>query len=166
LSSAIPSKNRIVVIGGICIFVALMSFFSLASIINGFETSSFAGDRLAYPKLYTTGQDIAFKSWNASFMQGGNNIVAFSSWQSKNENNLIGKVSINASGMIETGPKSQKMYLVFDRSLLKTGILISGDTFGQHSFIRIPEQPTADTRKFSTYYDNGLISMTTVNPTI
>jgi hypothetical protein len=149
--ATIPSKNRVVVIGGICILVALMSFFSLASIINGFETSLFTGNDLSYTKEYTTGQDIAFSSWQTSFLHGGNN--------------KIEQVSVNASGMIQTGPKSQNVFLVFDRSLLKTGILTSGTAFGQHTFIRLYEQPSFSPSIFSSYYDNGLISMMKVNPT-
>jgi len=150
LATAFPSKNKTVVVGGICILVALMSFFSLASIINGFETSPFVGDTLAYPKLYTTGQDVAFSSWHSSFLQGGNIKIEV--------------VSINAVGMIQSGSKSNDVYQVFDRSLLKTGILVSGDKFGQHSFIRLHEQQVAVPRTFSSYYDNGLISMMKVNP--
>jgi hypothetical protein len=150
LSAAIPSKKRTVVIGSICIIVAFMSFFSLTSIINGFETSPFVGATITYPKLYTTGQDVAFNSWQASFLQGGNT--------------KIEQVSINASGVIQTGPTFQNMYLVFDRSLLKTGILISGNTFGQDTFIRIQEKPITDHSVFSSYYDNGLMSMIKVNP--
>lgn len=143
LSTSIPSKNRYLPIAIICVLVAFMSFFSLSSIINGFETSPFSGDTLAYDKLYTTSQDVAFDSWHTSFLAGKNT-------------NFV-QVSINASGTIVNPPKSRNTYLVFDRSLLKTGILKSGDKFGQHSFIKFTEKQVTIPDTFSVYYDNGLV---------
>ena len=50
LRNSIPTRNGFIIFVGICILVGMMSFFSLASIINGFETSPFADKNIAYPK--------------------------------------------------------------------------------------------------------------------
>jgi len=143
LFGSIPSKHKYTGIAIICLLVTLMSLFSLASIINGFETSLFSGNTLAYDKLYTTGQDVAFDNWHTSFLTGKNtNIV---------------QVSINASGVILSPKKSRDTLQVLDRSLLKTGILINGDKFGQHSFIRFTDGQVIVPDTYSVYYDNGLI---------
>jgi hypothetical protein len=127
LYNAVPLKKRSIIIGCICILVAMMSFFSLASIINGFETSPFVGDRVAYAKLYTTSQDVSFGEWQTNF------------------------APVNS-------------YMVFDRTLFKTGILESGGKFGQHTFIKINSDQLTSLNSYSSYYDNGLITIMNNNP--
>ncbi|MFA4824277.1 MAG: hypothetical protein WC593_03880 [Methanoregula sp.] len=122
-----PSRKKTFIIGCICILVVTMSFFSLASIINGFETSPFVGDTIAYEKLYTTSQDVSFGEWQTTF------------------------VPVNS-------------YLVFDRTVIKTGILKSGNKFGQHTFTKINSGQLIYEKSNSSYYDNGLIIMMHNNP--
>lgn len=127
LYNAVPLKKRLVIIGCISILIVMMSFFSLASIINGFETSPFVGDTVAYSKSYTTSQDVSFGEWWTTFAR------------------------VNS-------------YTVFDRTLIKTGILNSGGKFGQHSFTKIDSGQLISKNSYSSYYDNGLIIMMNNNP--
>ena len=127
LHNAVPSRKKTLIIGCICILVAMMSFFSLASIINGFETSPFVGDTVAYEKLYTTSQEVSFGEWRTTF------------------------TPVNS-------------YMVFDRTLIKTGILKSGNKFGQHTFTKINSGQLTSEISYSSYYDNGLIIMMNNNP--
>ncbi len=122
LHYSVSSKNRSIIVGCICILVVLMSFFSLASIINGFETSPFVGDTVAYTKSYTTSQDVSFDEWRTTFAR------------------------VNS-------------YTVFDRTLIKTGILNAGNKFGQHTFTKIDSGQLISKNSDSSYYDNGLIIM-------
>ena len=127
LYNAVPTRKKTLIIGCICILVIMMSFFSLASIINGFETSPFVGDTVAYEKLYTTSQEVSFGAWQTTF------------------------APVNS-------------YIVFDRTLIKTGILKSGNKFGQHTFIKINSGQLTSKNSYSSYYDNGLIIMMNNNP--
>jgi len=140
----IPNKSTVVVC--ICILVGMMSFFSLASIINGFETSPFAGESVAYSKLYTTSQDVSFDAWHNSFIQ--------------NENRRILPLPVNRNGQIDTVSQPGDTYFRFDRTSLKTGLVTSGtQIFGQLSLIRIKGGQDPQSDACSSYYDNGLVTM-------
>lgn len=137
------SKKRSIIIGCICILVALMSFFSLGSIINGFETSPFVGDNVAYVKVYTTSQDVSFTDWGTSFIQ--------------NENRKILPVPLTGSGIIDLNMVPDNSYMFFDRTRLKTGFTHWGLKFGQHSFVNIDEELFQRLDTYPSYYDNGQI---------
>ena len=143
--NAFPSRKRSIIVGCIFILVVMMSFFSLATIINGFETSPFVGDNLAYEKMYTTSQDVSFGDWRNSFIQ--------------NEKQNILPLSINDNGMIDIDTLPSNSNFFFDRTLQKTGILKSGNKFGQHTFRNINNEQLISLNRFSSYYDNGLIIM-------
>jgi len=146
--NSVPSRNKSTVVLGICILVGLMSFFSLASIINGFETSPFVGENVAYPKLYTTSQDVSFGEWHNSFIQ--------------NENRNILLLPINNKGLIDTASQPGNAYFIFDYTRLKTGLQTSiTGIFGQLSFMHIDDGQFQQLDAFSTYYDNGLITIMT-----
>jgi hypothetical protein len=138
-----PIKKRTFSIACICTLVVLMSFFSLCSIINGFETSPFIGDNVSYEKIYTTSQDVSFIGWRASFVDNG--ILK------------IIPVPVNTQGSIDFQKVPNNSYLFFDRTRLKTGSAQWGLKFGQHSFISINEELIQQLKTGSTYYDNGLI---------
>ena len=123
----------------------MMSFFSLASIINGFETSPFVGDSVAYPKLYTTSQDVSFGKWSNSFILPDN------------RNDVVS--AVNDVGIINIDNIVGNHYAVFDNSFLKTGFVKSGIKFGQHSFTTIKTGQLTFESAYSSYYDNGLIIM-------
>jgi len=123
----------------------MMSFFSLASIVNGFETSPFIGENIAYPKLYTTSQDVSFDAWINSYIS------------TEYRTNVIS--AITARGIFEIDHISGNHFAVFDRSFLKTSTLISGGKFGQHTFITLGNGQESLESLYSSYYDNGLIIM-------
>ena len=144
--NSFPIKNKSIVVLCICILVGIMSFFSLASIINGFETSLFVGENVAYPKLYTTSQDVSFETWHNSFIQ--------------NDKRKILPLPIDNNGIIDTVNQPGNAYLIFDRTRLKTGLVTTTTgIFGQLSLIRIENGQFQQSDAFSTYYDNGLINM-------
>jgi len=145
LHNAVPSHRKTLSVGCICILVTMMSFFSLASIINGFETSPFIGENIAYPKLYTTSQDVSFDAWSNSYIR------------TEYRMNVIS--AITAQGIIEIDHISGNHFAIFDRSFLKTGIVKSGDKFGQHTFITLGDGQGSLEKSYSSYYDNGLIIM-------
>jgi len=145
LHNAVPSHRKTLIVGCICILVTMMSFFSLASIINGFETSPFIGESLAYPKLYTTSQDKSFDAWSNSYIR------------TEYRTNVIS--AITARDIIEIDHISGNHFAVFDRLFLKTGIVKSGGKFGQHTFITLGGGQGSLERSYSSYYDNGLIIM-------
>ena len=149
LHHSVSSKNRSIIVGCICILVVLMSFFSLASIINGFETSLFVGDDVAYGGSYTTSQSLSFIGWRTSFIQ--------------NENRNILSLPINNKGMIDIDTVPDNSYLFFDRTLLKTGILKSGIKFGQNSFTRFDNRQFKQLDIGSSYYDNGQVILMAKN---
>jgi hypothetical protein len=132
-------------VGCICILVAMMSFFSLASIINGFETSPFVGDSVAYPKLYTTSQDVSFGAWSTSYILP------------VNQKDVVS--AVNDTGLVDIDTFTGNHYAVFDNSLLKTGIMKSGEKFGQDTFTTIKNGQLTFESTYSSYYDNGLITM-------
>jgi hypothetical protein len=138
-----PRKRSFMIIC-ICILIATMSFFSLASIINGFETSPFVGDNVAYQKLYTTSQDVSFGEWRTSFIQ--------------NEEQTILPLSINYKGLFDVKSGPGDSYVFFDRTILKTGIFKSGIKFGQHSFVRsIDNGQFQQFDRDTSIYDNGQV---------
>ena len=145
LYNSVSSKKRSIIVGCIFILVITMSFFSLASFINGFETSPFAGQDVAYWKSYTTSQDISFSDWSRSFIQ--------------NEKQTIFPLKINNKGIIDINTAPDKSYQSFDRTLLKTGFAEWGIKFGQHSFVRVDNGQFQQLDTSSSYYDNGLIIM-------
>ena len=145
LRNSIPSRNKLIIVAGICIFVGMMSFFSLASIINGFETSLFVGEDVTYPKLYTTSQDVSFGEWRNFFIP--------------DEKRNILHLPVNNKGMIDTVNQTGNSYFIFDKTRLKTGLITSEPLFGQISFIRIANGQFRRVDAFSTYYDNGLVTM-------
>jgi hypothetical protein len=146
MRNSVPIRNKTIVVLGICILVGMMSFFSLASIINGFETSLFVGENVAYPKLYTTSQDVSFDAWHNSFIQN-------------TKQNII-SLPINDQGMIDIGSLPGNSYVIFDYTRLKTGLITTNTgIFGQLTFIRINNGQIQQFDAFSTYYDNGLINM-------
>ena len=140
LHHSVSSKNRLIIVGCICILVVLMSFFSLASIINGFETSPFVGDDIAYSKLYGTSQDVSFDEWKTSFIQNGKR-----------------PLPINNKEKIDINNVPENSYLFFDRTLLKTGIVNVGIKYGQHSFVKVDNEQLRQLDAVSSYYDNGQI---------
>ena len=150
LRNSIPTSNRLAIVTCICILVAVMSFFSLASIINGFETSPLVDANIAYPKLYTTSQDLSFEEWRSSFIH--------------DENQNFLSLPINDKGSIDLDILPGKSYLIFDRTLLKTGIFKGGTLFGQHVFISIDNGQLQKLNAISSYYDNGLINLMAKNP--
>ena len=101
LYNAVPFGKKTFAVGCICILVAMMSFFSLASIINGFETSPFVGDSVAYPKLYITSQDVSFGAWSNSFILP------------ENQKNVV--PAVNDVGIISIDNITGNHYAVFDR---------------------------------------------------
>jgi len=145
LHNAVPSRRKTLIVGCICLLVAMMSFFSLASIINGFETSPFVGDTVAYTKSYSTSQDVSFDAWSNSYIR------------TEYRTNVIS--AITARGIIEIDHISGNHFAIFDRSFLKTGIVKSGDKFGQHTFITLGDGQGSLENSYSSYYDNGLIIM-------
>jgi len=145
LYNTVPSGKKTLAVGCICILVAMMSFFSLASIINGFETSPFVGDSVAYPKLYTTSQDVSFSAWSNSFIRPGN------------RNGVVS--AVNETGIVPIDNIVGNHYAVFDNSFLKTGFVKGGNKFGQHSFTTIKNGQLTFESAYSSYYDNGLIVM-------
>lgn len=145
LHNAVPFQRKTFIVGCICLLVAMMSFFSLASIINGFETSPFIGENIAYPKLYTTSQDVSFDAWSNSYIR------------TEYRTNVIS--AITARSIIEIDHISGNHFAIFDRSFLKTGIVKSGDKFGQHTFITLGDGQESLEKSYSSYYDNGLIIM-------
>ena len=146
IRNSVPIRNKSTIVLGICILVGMMSFFSLASIINGFETSPFVGEDVAYPKLYTTSQDVSFGEWCTSFIQ--------------NEKWNILPLPINNKGQIDTVNQPGNTYFIFDRTMLKTGLITtSNGIFGQLSLIRIEKGQFQQSDAFSSCYDNGLINM-------
>ena len=145
LYNSSPPKTRPKIVGAICILVVLMSFFSLASIINGFETSLFVGNEVAYQKSYTTSQEVSFNTWINSFIL--------------NENLKNLSPAINANGIVEIDKVRENQYVFFDRTYLKTGIIKSEGKFGQLTFIKINNGQLISKDIFSSYYDNGLIIM-------
>ena len=149
LRNSIHIRNGQIVVVGICIFVGMMSFFSLASIINGFETSPFVGEGVAYEKLYTTSQDVSFGEWRNSFIH--------------DDGRKIQPLPMNDKGMINTGELPCDQYLTFDRTLQKTGIIKSGNIFGQHSFASFDKGQLQQLNPMSYYYDNGLINLMAKN---
>ena len=149
LYNAVPLKKRSVIVGCICILVAMMSFFSLACIINGFETSLFVGNDLAYARLYTTSQDLSYREWCTSFIQ--------------NENRNILPLPINNKGMIDIDTVPDNLYLSFDRTLLKTGFVNWGIKFGQHSFVTADKRLLQQLDIGSSYYDNGQVILVVKN---
>ncbi len=147
--SVFPNRKKSIVFSCVCIIVVLMSFFSLASIINGFETSLFAGNGVAYSKLYTTSQDVSFGEWRTSFIQNEKENALGNPYQVFDSTLFI----LQMENM--RGPGNQ--YLVFDRTLFKTGVINSGAYFGQHSFESIDNGYLMQLNRNSSYYDNGLI---------
>jgi len=145
LHNATPSGKKVFAVGCICLLVAMMSFFSLASIINGFETSPFVGDSVAYPKLYTTSQDVSFGAWSTSFILPGN------------QKDVV--FAVNDTGLVDIDTFTGNHYAVFDNSLLKTGFVNSGGKFGQETFTTIKNGQLTFESTYSSYYDNGLITM-------
>ena len=146
LYNAAPSGKKVFAVGCICILVAMMSFFSLASIINGFETSPFVGDSVAYPKLYTTSQDVSFGAWSNSFVLPGN------------QKNVVS--AVNNTGLVDIDIFTGNHFAVFDNSFLKTGFVISGNgKFGQDTFTTIKNGQLIFESRYSSYYDNGLITV-------
>jgi hypothetical protein len=147
LYNAVPARKKTLVLGCICILVAIMSFFSLASIINGFETSPFVGSSIAYPKLYTTSQDVSFSAWGNSFIlpENGDKLVS----------------AVNDTGIINIDAVVGNHYAVFDNSFLKTGLVKAnnGLKFGQESFTTIQTGQLMFENSYSSYYSNGLIIM-------
>ena len=144
--NSIPTRNKSTVVLGICILVGIMSFFSLASIINGFETSPFVGENVAYPKLYTTSQDVSFGEWRNSFIQ--------------NEKRSIMPLPINNKGLIDSVNQPVNAYFIFDRTRLKTGLVTTTTgIFGQLSLIHINKGKFQQSDAFSSFYDNGLVNM-------
>ena len=127
LNNAVSARKKTLIIGCICILIAMMSFLSLASIINGFETSPLIGEDVAYWKAYTTSQDTSFGEWRNTF------------------------APVNSD-------------MVFDRTLIKTGIIKIGNKFGQHSFTKFNSGQLTLDNSFSSYYDNGLIVMMNNTP--
>ena len=146
IRNSVPIRNKSTVVLGICILVGMMSFFSLASIINGFETSPFVGENVAYPKIYITSQDVSFDAWRNSFIQ--------------NDNRNIFPLPINNKGQIDTVNQPGNAYFIFDRTRLKSG-LVSTTTgiFGQLSLIHIKNEPFQQSDAYSSYYDNGLVNL-------
>ena len=152
MRNSIPIGNKSIIVIGICILVGLMSFFSLASIINGFETSPFVGEKVAYAKFYTTSQDVSFGEWRNSFIH--------------NEKRNILPLPINDKGMIDIDNLPGNQYLVFDRTLQKTGIVkYWGYVFGQLSFESFDDGQLQQLKTVSSYYDNGLINLMAKNST-
>jgi len=149
LHDAAPSGKKTLAVGCICILVTMMSFFSLASIIDGFETSPFVGDEVAYPKLYTTSQDVSFGAWSNSFILPDNRKEVVS--------------AVNATGIINIDNIFGNHYAVFDNSLIKTGLIKSGGKFGQHSFTTIKNGQLPFENTYSSYYENGHIIMVNNN---
>jgi hypothetical protein len=148
--NTLPIRNKSTVVLCICILVGMMSFFSLASIINGFETSPFTGESVAYPKLYITSQDVSFDAWHNSFIQ--------------NEKRRILPLPFNRNGQIDTVNQPGNTYFRFDRTSLKTGLVTSStQIFGQLSLIRIKSGQDPQSDACSSYYDNGLVTMMTNN---
>jgi hypothetical protein len=145
LHNAAPSGKKVFAVGCICILVAMMSFFSLASIINGFETSPFVGDSVAYPKLYTTSQDVSFGTWSTSYILP------------VNQKDVVSEA--NDTGLVDIDTFTGNHYAVFDNSLLKTGFVKSGGKFGQETFTTIKNGQLTFGNSYSSYYDNGLITM-------
>ncbi|MFA4848756.1 MAG: hypothetical protein WC626_03435 [Methanoregula sp.] len=146
IHNSLPIRNKSAAILCICILVGIMSFFSLASIINGFETSPFVGENVAYPKLYTTSQDVSFGEWCNSFIH--------------NKNRNILPLPINNEGTIDTVNQPGNVYFIFDNTRLKTGLITSSaGIFGQMSFMHIDKGKIQKSDAFSSYYDNGLINM-------
>ena len=142
LYNAVPSRKWSIIVGCICILIVLMSFFSLASIINGFETSPFV-DGVAYARPYTTSQDLSYGNWRASFIQ--------------NEKLNILPLPINNKGSINIDMVPDNSYLSFDRTLLKTGFANWGIKFGQHSFVSVDKRQFQQLDIGSTFYDNGQV---------
>jgi len=139
-----PTGNRAIKICCIFILVTIMSFFSLASTINGFETSPFAENSVTYHKLYKTSQDVAFADWRISFFQ--------------NKKQSILPVPIDDNGEMGINTMPDNSYLFFDRTLIKTGMIKrTGQTFGQHSFVSIDFKKYQTLASGNSYYDNGLI---------
>ena len=144
ICNSLPIRNKSTVVLGICILVGVMSFFSLASIINGFETSPFVGEGVAYSKLYATSQDVSFNAWRDSFLQ--------------KEKRSILPLPINNKGQIDTINQPDDAYFIFDHTKLKTGFVTTKTgIFGQLSLIRIEREQFQQSNTFSSYYDNGLI---------
>jgi hypothetical protein len=139
------------IVGCIFILVAMMSFFSLASIINGFETSPFVDEQITYPKQYTTSQEVSFDVWRNSVI--------------RDDNLKIMPVKIKKSGMIDSETFPSNKYLFLDYSLIKTGIIIEkpAGKFGQHEFVKINKIEIQQLNGVSSYYDNGLINMMAKN---
>nr|WP_320161267.1 hypothetical protein [uncultured Methanoregula sp.] len=150
LHNVFPSRKKTLMIGCICILVTMMSFFSLASIINGFETSPFVGNDVAYPKLYTTSQEVSFSAWSDSVILPDKRKEVVS--------------AVSATGIINIDNITGNHYAVFDKSFFKTGLVKSGGKFGQHSFTTIKNGQLASENTYSSYYDNGLIIMMNNNP--
>ena len=139
-----PLGNRSIKIGCVFILVAMMSFFSLASTINGFETSPFSENSVAYDKLYKTSQDVAFADWQITFAQ--------------NEKQITSMVPPNDRGEISFITMPDNSYLFFDRTLIKTGMIKkTGQTFGKISFESIDSEKIRTLTSGNSYYDNGLI---------
>jgi len=149
LRNSFPTRNGFIIIACICILVAVMSFFSLASIINGFETSPLVDENIAYHQLYTTSQDASFGEWRSSFIH--------------NEKQNVLSLPINDKGSIDIDSIQGNSYLVFNRTIEKTGIVKYSRIFGQHSFFRFDNGQLQQLNTISSYYDNGLINLVAKN---
>jgi hypothetical protein len=157
LYNTVSVKHRTVIIIALCIFVAILSGFSLASIINGFETSPFVDGNIAYLKVYTTSQDVAFDEWRTTFTHVSRKDLLPLSFSKSGVQVLI------LRDWVDIEKVNGDPYLIFDRSLEKTGIVKSGNKFGQNSFIGIDSEYVQRMDTVTSYYDNGLINIMVKN---
>jgi hypothetical protein len=151
MRNSIPLKNGSIIVTCICILVIMMSFFSLASIINGFETSPFVGENMAYPKLYTTSQDLSFKEWRNEFIP--------------ERDQTVSPVDLNKNGTLNINALQGNHYLSYDRTLEKTGRIDANaglGKFGQQIFINMDNHQLGKLNSLSSYYDDGQIIMLAV----
>jgi hypothetical protein len=65
--------------------------------------------------------------------------------------------------MIDIDKLPGNPYIVFDRTLEKTGIVNFGNKFGQHSFVGVDNKQVQQLNIGSSYYDNGLIILMAKN---
>jgi len=151
MRNSIPLKNGSIIVTCICILVIMMSFFSLASIINGFETSPFVGENVAYMRLYTTSQDLSFNEWRNEYIH--------------ERDQTVSPVNLDKNGTLNINALQGNHYFSYDRTLEKTGRIDANaglGKFGQQIFINMDNHQLGKLNSLSSYYDDGQIIMLSV----
>jgi hypothetical protein len=122
----------------------LLSFFSIASTIAGFETSLFVDENLAYFKLFSAPQERYFQQWQENVTD---------------MNISMQEIPLTPSGLINQSQIMPNSIVSFDQLYLRTGFVREiGYHMGYYQFIKLKPDEINKMDVYGKIYSNGIMN--------